>query len=58
MKLARKVIDRYDALLLIIATLWFAIGFYNLDAKSVSFDEGWSIYPRFITSSCTAGCTL
>jgi mannosyltransferase len=44
MKIAGKVIDRFDALLLIIVALWFAVGFYNLDFKSLSYAEGYSIY--------------
>jgi len=44
MKIAGKVIDRFDALLLIIVALWFAVGFYNLDVKSLSYAEGYSIY--------------
>jgi|GEM_PF-4802330 len=40
MKIAGKVIDRYDAFLLLIVALWLAVGFYNLDVKSLSYDEG------------------
>ena len=44
MKIAGKVIDHYDALLLIIVALWFVVGFYNLDVKSFSQDEIYSLY--------------
>jgi uncharacterized membrane protein len=44
MKIAGKVIDRYDAFLLLIVALWLAVGFYNLDVKSLSYDEGFAIY--------------
>jgi 4-amino-4-deoxy-L-arabinose transferase-like glycosyltransferase len=44
MKIAGKVIDHYDALLLIIVALWFVVGLYNLDVKSFSTDEAYSLY--------------